>query len=46
LDTKGASEVFKIKTIPAVFLLDDKGIIIAESIRGEELEAKLAELFK
>jgi thiol-disulfide isomerase/thioredoxin len=46
LDTKGASEVFKIKTIPAVFLLDDNGIIIAESIRGEELEAKLAELFQ
>ncbi|MDR1055264.1 MAG: AhpC/TSA family protein [Prevotellaceae bacterium] len=46
LDTKGASDAFNVKSIPAMFLVDDKGIIIAEKIRGEELETKLAELFK
>lgn len=46
LDTKGASDAFKVKTIPAMFLVDEKGKIIAEKIRGEELEKKLAELFK
>jgi len=46
LDTKGASDAFNVKAIPAMFLVDDNGIIIAEKIRGEELEAKLAELFK
>lgn len=46
LDTKGASDAFKVKTIPAMFLVDEKGKIIAEKIRGEELENKLAELFK
>jgi hypothetical protein len=28
-----------------MFLIDDKGMVIAEKIRGEELAAKLAELF-
>ncbi|GAB6123735.1 redoxin family protein [Dysgonomonas termitidis] len=46
LDTKGASDALNVKAIPAMFLIDDKGIIIAEKIRGEELEQKLAELFK
>lgn len=46
LDTQSASDAFNIKTIPAMFLIDDKGIIIAEKIRGEELESKLAQLFK
>ncbi|MDR1055148.1 MAG: AhpC/TSA family protein [Prevotellaceae bacterium] len=46
LDTKGASDAFNLKSIPAMFLVDNKGIIIAEKIRGEELETKLAELFK
>lgn len=46
LDTKGASDAFKVKTIPAMFLVDEKGKIIAEKIRGEELENKLAKLFK
>ncbi len=32
--------------IPMTFLLDKDGIIIAKRLRGAELEAKLAELFK
>lgn len=45
LDTKGAGDAFKVRAIPAMFLVDEKGKIIAEKIRGEELEKKLAELF-
>ena len=45
LDTKGAGNALNVKSIPAMFLVNDKGIIIAEKIRGEALEAKLAELF-
>lgn len=44
LDTQGASEACKVKAIPAMFLIDAQGTVVAEKIRGEELEAKLAEL--
>jgi thiol-disulfide isomerase/thioredoxin len=46
LDTKGAGDACRVKAIPAIFLLDDKGTVIAQDIRGEELAAKLAELFQ
>jgi thiol-disulfide isomerase/thioredoxin len=45
LDTEGAADACRVKTIPAMFLIDDKGIVIAENIRGEELAAMLKELF-
>ena len=38
--------LYKIESIPANFLLDKEGHIIASNLRGERLEAKLAELFK
>jgi peroxiredoxin len=38
--------LYKIESIPANFLLDREGHIIASNLRGERLEAKLAELFK
>ena len=36
---------YKVSSIPATFLLDKKGKIIAKNLRGEELEQKLIELF-
>lgn len=36
---------YKVSSIPATFLLDKKGKIIAKNLRGEALEQKLAELF-
>lgn len=39
-----ASRLYSINSIPASFLLDRDGIIIAKNLRGEELHAKLAEL--
>lgn len=46
LDTKGASDAFNVKAIPAMFLVDENGKVVAEKIRGEALDKKLAELFK
>jgi peroxiredoxin len=40
------STLFCVKSIPANFLLDPEGIIIATDLRGDALEAKLAEIFK
>jgi thiol-disulfide isomerase/thioredoxin len=37
--------LFKIESIPANFLLDKDGRIIASNLRGERLQLKLAELF-
>ncbi|MDP4208750.1 MAG: TlpA disulfide reductase family protein [Bacteroidota bacterium] len=42
------SPIFKhytVKKVPATYLIDDKGVIIAKDLRGEELSNKLAEIF-
>jgi len=38
--------LYKIKSIPANYLLDKEGRIIATELRGDALQRKLAELFK
>ncbi len=35
---------FGVRSIPATFLLDEKGVIIAKNLRGQALENKIAEL--
>lgn len=35
---------YNIKAIPATFILDEKGIIVAKDLRGNELKAKVKEL--
>jgi len=37
-------EAYAIRGIPHTVLLDPDGVIIAKDLRGEQLEAKLAEL--
>jgi len=48
-DLKGwenaAGKLYGIRSIPSNLLLDPSGVIIAKNLRGEELRAKLAELF-
>lgn len=39
-----AAAVYKVNAIPAAFLLDREGRIVAKSLRGQALEDKLAEL--
>lgn len=47
LDRAGIADSYKVRFIPAIFLVDGAtGKCIAENIRGEELATKLAELFK
>jgi thiol-disulfide isomerase/thioredoxin len=44
-DEAGIADQYGVKFIPAMFLLDANGVLIAENIRGEELANKLNELF-
>lgn len=46
LDDDKVSKSFNVKTIPATYLVDSKGVIIGDNLRGAELEAKLKELLK
>ena len=49
-DLKGwesiAGRAYGVQSIPANFLLDPGGKIIARDLRGSDLEAKLAEVIK
>ena len=40
------AQLYKIRSIPANYLLDPNGTIIARDLRGEELQIKLKELLK
>ncbi len=40
-----AAEIYQINAIPATYLVDPEGKIIAKNLRGPSLEAKLEELF-
>ena len=40
-----AAELYKIEAIPATYMIDPDGKIIARDLRGPSLENKLAELF-
>lgn len=40
-----AARLYKVRSIPATFLLDPKGNIIAKGLRGPALEQKLVEIF-
>lgn len=44
-DESGIADQYMVKFIPAIFLLDANGVLLAENIRGEELANKLNELF-
>ncbi len=38
------AKLYNVDAIPAAFLLDENGIIVAKNLRGDELEKKVAEL--
>jgi peroxiredoxin len=40
-----AAQLYKVQSIPASYLLDKNGKIIAKNLRGDALEAKLSEIF-
>ena len=37
---------YNIQAIPATFILDEKGVIVAKNLKGEELRNKVAEMLK
>ncbi|WP_029905212.1 TlpA disulfide reductase family protein [Prevotella sp. 10(H)] len=43
-DTKSASEMYGINTIPHTILVDEDGIIVAKELRGAALDEKIAEV--
>ncbi|SDI36888.1 TlpA disulfide reductase family protein [Bacteroides ovatus] len=45
LDTEGIADLYKVKLIPTMYLIDGQGVMVGENLRGEELENKLAALF-
>ena len=49
-DLKGwqsaGAALYNVRSIPATVLIDQSGKIVAKNLRGEELEAKLKEIFK
>jgi hypothetical protein len=38
------AKMYSVNAIPAAFLLDENGVIVAKNLRGPELEAKVSEL--
>ena len=38
------AKLYNIQSIPSTFILDSKGVIVAKNLRGQALEAKIAEL--
>ena len=40
------AQLYNISSIPATFILDEKGKIIATRLRGSALEEKINQLFK
>lgn len=40
------AELYDVKSIPMNFLIDKEGKIIAANLRGEDVEAKIADIFK
>ncbi len=45
-DTNNVDDLFLVKAIPAMFLVDEKGIVVSDDLRGEALYEKLNELLK
>lgn len=39
------AKLYNVSAIPAMFVLDENGVIVAKNLRGPALEAKIAELF-
>ena len=38
------ARLYKVRAIPASFILDEKGLIVSKNLRGYQLEAKISEL--
>ena len=39
------ADIYKVKFVPTMYLIDAQGVMVGENLRGEALANKLAELF-
>lgn len=46
LDQTGVADIYNVKLIPTLYLLDEKGKIVSDKLRGESLAKELEKLFK
>lgn len=44
LDTEGIADLYQVKFVPTMYLIDGQGVMVGENLRGEALADKLAEL--
>ncbi len=44
-DTEGVADLYKVKFVPTMYLVNEKGVMVGENLRGDALADKLAELF-
>ena len=40
------AQLYDVRAIPAQFILDENGVIVAKNLRGDELDAKVKELLE
>ncbi|QLG46991.1 TlpA disulfide reductase family protein [Costertonia aggregata] len=40
------AKLYNVQAIPAAFILDENGVIVAKNLRGQELEGKIAEMLQ
>lgn len=45
LDTEGIADLYQVRLVPTMYLIDAQGVTVGDNLRGEALEKKLAELF-
>lgn len=45
LDETGVANIYKVKFVPTMYLIDSNMIMVGENLRGEDLAGKLDELF-
>lgn len=46
MDTEGIADIYKVKFVPTMYLIDAQGVMVGENLRGEALANKLAELLE
>ncbi len=46
LDQTGVADLYKVKSVPTMYLIDAQGVMVGENLRGQALADKLAELFQ
>ena len=46
LDDGSVADLYKVSSIPAMYLIDAEGVMVSENLRGEALAKKLEELLK